>query len=118
MPPKTPPQAAAKKTGAPAFIERKTSCPSCGKQSNRWIRYAFSSWLFPVPCDSCKARFYLSYPPAVFLLVWCLLSPLYLIAALYVSMYLFPQKLVIPGFLLIAFLSVFSLILVGKPKLR
>ena len=69
-------------------------------------------------CPSCRARFYLGYHPAVFAVLWLFLSPLYLIALLYGSMSLLPDRFVIPGFLLAALASVLLLPFLGVPRLK
>lgn len=96
----------------------KPVCPHCGATFPRFIRYAFSSWLFPLACRSCGARFYLGYHPAVFVVLWIFLSPLYLIALLYGAMLLLPDGFVIPGFLLAALASASLLPFIGSPRLK
>ena len=96
----------------------KLACPNCGSASRRWVRYAFSSWLLPLACDTCGARFYLGYHPGVFILLWGFLSPLYMIGLLFLSMVLFPERLVLAGFFALAFPSAFLLIFLGRPKLK
>jgi len=69
-------------------------------------------------CRACGADFHLGYHFALLILLWFFLLPIYLILALYLSMFLFHERLVVPGFLAIVFLSAFSLIYMGNPRLK
>ncbi|MDB5105146.1 MAG: hypothetical protein JWP91_2835 [Fibrobacteres bacterium] len=69
-------------------------------------------------CAACGSRFYLGYHPLVFLILWVFLSPLYLIALLYLCMLLLPSGLVVPAFCLSAVASALLLPLLGSPRLK
>jgi hypothetical protein len=71
-----------------------------------------------VKCRACGAAFHLGYHFALLILLWFFFLPIYLIMALYLSMFLFHERLVVPGFLGIVFLSAFSLIYLGNPRLK
>ncbi|GEM_PF-5436726 len=104
----------------PSTVPRRpaTGCPHCGRYSARYLRFAFSSWLLPVSCAACGARFYLGYHPVVFVLLWMVLSPLYLIALLYLALFALPIRLVVPAFLVATFASGLLLPLIGGPRLK
>jgi hypothetical protein len=106
----------------PAIPSRsRPACPHCRRPGPRpfgYVRFAASSWLLPVTCALCGARYYLGYHPAVFLLLWMFLLPLYLIAMLYLAMLLLPTGLVIPIFILAVFLSLLWLPFLGTPRLK
>jgi hypothetical protein len=97
------------------------ACPHCGRPGPRplgYVRFAVSSFILPVTCALCGARYYLSYHPAVFLLLWMFLCPLYLVALLYLAMLALPTGAVIPAFIAAAVLSLLWLPLLGVTRLK
>lgn len=93
-------------------------CPKCGGPCANLLRYAYSSWLFPMKCAACGSKYFLGYSTGMFILLWMLISPLYLASLLFLSVLLFPDAVILPGFLLLGFLSMFLLVYLGKPMER
>jgi hypothetical protein len=101
-----------------AGSRRKPPCPRCGTPSPRFFRYAFSSWLFPLACAACGARFYLGYHPVVFLLLWAFIFPIYEILLLFLCIAVLPYGLVLPAVLLITLASSTAMPFLGVPRLK
>lgn len=100
------------------MLKKQIQCPKCNGPSGRWVRYAFSSWLFPLTCGGCGSKFFLGYSPLVFLLLWFVISPVYLAALLFLMVAMLPDLVILPGFLAAGFLSMLLLVHVGKPMLK
>jgi hypothetical protein len=99
-------------------LKKQIHCPACNSPSSRWIRYAYSSWLFPVPCLGCGERFYLGYSPVTYLLLWFLISPIYLTCLLFLTVTLVPTGVVLPAFLALGAASMLLLIFLGSPTAK
>ena len=100
------------------MLKKQIHCPACNSPSPRWIRYAYSSWLFPVACLGCGQRFYLGYAPWMYVLLWFLISPVYLACLLFLTITVVPTGVVLPAFLAMGFASMLLLIYLGKPTRR
>lgn len=115
--------AAPPKSGGVSAPQVRTSrlrppCPHCGRPSNKFIRYANSSALFPIRCDACGARFHLQYGFFAFLLIWGVFSPIYTVAILYLSLIFLPQILLIPAFIIAVFTAMLLLPFIGSPRIK
>lgn len=100
------------------MLKKQINCPKCNGPCGERIRYAFSSMLFPVKCTSCGSKYYLGYSPLMFITLWFLFSPIYLAVLLFISVMVFPDPMILPGFILAGFLSMFLLVHLGDPRLK
>lgn len=100
------------------MLKKQIHCPACNSPSHRWIRYAYSSWLFPVACTGCGGKFYLGYSPLMYLALWLLISPIYLACLLFLTVTVVPTGVVLPAFLAMGAASMLLLIFLGEPTSR
>lgn len=100
------------------MLKKLIHCPACNQPSPRWIRYAYSSWLFPVSCLGCGEKFFLGYSLGAYLLLWFLISPIYLTCLLFLTLTLLPTGVVLPAFLALGGASMLLLIFLGEPTAR
>jgi hypothetical protein len=69
-------------------------------------------------CEACGSVFHLAYHTLVFIVLWVFLSPVYLLALLFLLMSIAPRDAVMPLFFMLFFASALLLPFFGHARLK